>query len=70
MKLLYTMKEKHIQYYGTLKTVVSSSVKRRRWKTYEKRHHLGGILKGELMFAGGRKVVSGRGNGMIISTEL
>lgn len=51
-----TVKEKHIQYYGTLKTGVSSSVKKR-WKASEKKHQLAGVFKDELMFAGGWKVI-------------
>lgn len=48
--------EKHIQYYGTLETPVSSSVKNRRRRISKKRHQLPRVLKDELMFTGGREV--------------
>lgn len=49
---------------------VRSCMKKRGWKTSEKRHQLAGVLKDELMFAGSREVTPGRGNGMINGAEL
>lgn len=62
-----TVKEKHMQYYGTLETGVSNSV---RGGKQEKRHQLAGVFKDELMFAGGRGVIPGRGHGMTSGPEL
>ena len=49
---------------------VSSCMKKRGWKTSEKRHQLAGVLEPEFMFAGGGDVTAGRGNGMISGTGV